>query len=139
MTKKITIFVILFLFLSLFCQIQTFAISDPSDVKTSGNQIVVGENGENTRYDIDKDKDKDIDQFNKKLEDYNAVITFIGGIATMTMVAIFMKHCIKLATLGTEHWALKRNSIVGLMWSGIAAALLGGSTIFFAITYNLFK
>ena len=57
----------------------------------------------------------------------------------MTMVAIFMKHCIKLATLGTEHWALKRNSIVGLMWSGIAAALLGGSTIFFAITYNLFK
>lgn len=140
---KETIFTIIFVFFMITtCSIQTFAIPNSNKITMSGNQISVTDNYDNGKiddeYNVDNGKANDAKIIDKKLNKYKEAITFVGGIATITMVAIFMQHCVKLGVLGTEHWVLKRNSIVGLLWSGLAAALLGGMTTFFAISYHLF-
>lgn len=132
--SKILIFLSIFCILFLF-PIYSYAISDTT-IKESNGAISISNN---ERYHVDDGKEKDLKQVDSKLEKYKEAITFVGGLATITMVLIFMKHCIKLGVLGTEHWALKRNSIMALLWSGLAAALLGSSTLWFAIAYNLFK
>ena len=118
--------------------ISVFAIDD-TNVTLSGNSITVGNNFGENKEDMEKGKQNDLKEVDNKLGKYRDAIIFISGLATITMVLIFMRHCIKLGVLGTEHWALKRNSIMGLLWSGLAVALLGGMTLFFAISYNLFK
>ena len=136
---KHKIFILFFTCLFIFLlPISAFAIDD-TNVTLSGNSITVGNNFGENKEDIDKGKKNDLKEVDNKLEKYKEAITFASGLATITMVLIFMRHCIKLGVLGTEHWALKRNSIMGLLWSGLAAALLGGMTLFFAISYNLFK
>ena len=119
--------------------ISTFAITNPkisTDGNGAGSQLRVEGND---KYDIDTGKSNDLKQVDDKLSTYATSITFVGGIATITMVIIFMKHCIRLGVLGTEHWALKRNSIMALLWTGLAAALLGSATLWFAIAYNIFN
>ena len=136
---KHKIFILFFTCLFIFLlPISAFAIDD-TNVTLSGNSITVGNNFGENKEDIDKGKKNDLKEVDNKLEKYKEAITFASGLATITMVLIFMRHCIKLGVLGTEHWALKRNSIMGLLWSGLAVALLGGMTLFFAISYNLFK
>jgi len=123
--------------LMLLCSIiPVTAISTTIEPEMIGNSILIKKN---SKYDSDKEKNKDLSKIDEIFEKYKTAITVVGVLATITMVAIFMRHCIKLGVLGTEHWALKRNSIMSLLWSGLAAVLLGGSTLFFAIAYNLFK
>lgn len=137
MRKYMTTFIMILLCLCTLCvsTISVFAIDD-AEIKQDGNRIRVSNGGS---YKIDSEKEKDVSKINTLLNNYKETITFIGGLATMTMIVLFMKHFIKLAVLGTEHWAIKRNSIMALLWSGLAAALLGGATTVFAISYNLFK
>ena len=116
--------------------IQSFAINDTT-VTNDGNALSVTK--DNHLQTIDSNQEHDVQEITNLLEKYKVSITFLGGLATMTMVLIFMRHFIKLGVLGTEHWALKRNSIMSLLWSGLAAALLGAATTIFAISYNLFK
>lgn len=124
------------IFMICFTPITSFAINDAT-INQTGNAITVENDG--SRVNADNNRQQDVKAVTKLLENYKVSITFIGGLATMTMVLIFMKHFIKLGVLGTEHWALKRNSIMALLWSGLAAALLGAATTIFAISYNLFK
>lgn len=121
--------IVIFLF-----PIHIFAI-DNTNITVNNNSISISGNGS---YTPDKGRQKDVEKMDSILEKYKEAITFVGGLATITMIVIFMKHCIKLGVLGTEHWALKRNSIMALLWYGLAAALLGGMTLVFAISYNLF-
>jgi len=136
---KHKIFILFFTCLFIFLlPISVFAIDD-TNITLSGGGISVGNNFGENKDDMGKGKQNDLKEVDNKLGKYRDAIIFISGLATITMVLIFMRHCIKLGVLGTEHWALKRNSIMGLLWSGLAAALLGGMTLFFAISYNLFK
>lgn len=136
---KHKIFILFFTCLFIFLlPISAFAIDD-TNITLSGGGISVGNNFGENKDDMGKGKQNDLKEVDNKLGKYRDAIIFISGLATITMVLIFMRHCIKLGVLGTEHWALKRNSIMGLLWSGLAAALLGGMTLFFAISYNLFK
>ena len=74
-----------------------------------------------------------------KMGNYITVIAFITALATITMAGIFIKHVIHFASLGTEHWIVRRNSMIGLLWSAIATALLGSATLIMAISYNAFQ
>lgn len=137
MNRKSKTIILFMTLLMLLCSIiPVTAISTTIEPEMIGNSILIKKN---SKYDSDKEKNKDLSKIDEIFEKYKTVITVVGVLATITMVAIFMRHCIKLGVLGTEHWALKRNSIMSLLWSGLAAVLLGGSTLFFAITYNLFK
>lgn len=137
MNRKSKTIILFMTLLMLLCSIiPVTAISTTIEPEMIGNSILIKKN---SKYDSDKEKNKDLSKIDKIFEKYKTAITVVGVLATITMVAIFMRHCIKLGVLGTEHWALKRNSIMSLLWSGLAAVLLGGSTLFFAIAYNLFK
>lgn len=137
MNRKSKTIILFMTLLMLLCSIiPVTAISTTIEPEMIENSILIKKN---SKYDSDKEKNKDLSKIDEIFEKYKTAITVVGVLATITMVAIFMRHCIKLGVLGTEHWALKRNSIMSLLWSGLAAVLLGGSTLFFAIAYNLFK
>ena len=76
--------------------------------------------------------------FAKVIENYNELITFFGGLATISFVAIFIKHFVELGAKATN--PNERKEIVGgLFWSGIAAAGLGSVTFIFSLLFNVFK
>ena len=76
--------------------------------------------------------------FGKIMEKYKAVITFVGGIATVTMVAIFILNFMKLGSTSTN--PTERSKVLtGLIWSGIAAALLGSVTLIVGVFYGMLK
>ena len=136
---KHKIFILFFTCLFIFLlPISAFAIDD-TNITLSGGAISVGNNFGENKDDMGKGKQNDLKEVDNKLGKYRDAIIFTSGLATITMVLIFMRHCIKLGVLGTEHWAIKRNSIMSLLWSGFAAALLGSMTTIFVITYKLFQ
>lgn len=76
--------------------------------------------------------------FSKVIERYKELITFIGGLATMTFILIFIKHFIELGAKANN--PMERRQIAGgLLWAGLAAAGLGSITFIFSVMYNVFK
>ena len=74
-----------------------------------------------------------------RYDKYITVIAFISAIATITMMGVFIKHIVHFASLGAEHWIVRRNALIGLLWSGIAFTLLGSATLILGIVYNAFQ
>lgn len=72
------------------------------------------------------------------IERYKGFVTFLGGLATITMVAIFIKHFIELGIKASNPMERKQLTS-GLVWSGLAAACLGSVTFLFSIVYGVFK
>lgn len=72
------------------------------------------------------------------IERYKGLVTFFGGLATITMVAIFIKHFIELGIKASNPMERKQLTS-GLVWSGLAAACLGSVTFLFSIVYGVFK
>ena len=75
--------------------ISVFAIDD-TNVTLSGNSITVGNNFGENKEDMEKGKQNDLKEVDNKLGKYRDAIIFTSGLATITMVLIFMRHCIKL-------------------------------------------
>ena len=69
---------------------------------------------------------------------YKAIITFVGGIATVTMVAIFIIQFLKLGVVTTNPRD-RKEVLTGLLISGISAALLGSITFYVGVFYGLFR
>ena len=76
---------------------------------------------------------------NERYGRYITVISFITAIAAITMLGIFIKHVVHFAALGTEHWIVRRNTMFGLLWSGVSFMLLGSATLIMALAYNAFS
>ena len=76
--------------------------------------------------------------FGKIMDKYKAVITFVSGIATVTMVAIFILNFMKLGSTATNPTE-RQKVLTGLIWSGIAAALLGSVTLIVGVFYGMLK
>lgn len=138
MKKSINIVLILFSVLFLLLPLKVGAIDvtniyiTQSDGTLKVKNIESVDSTKNTRDYQDKYME---DKYNK----YITVIAFITAIATITMAGIFIKHVIHFASLGTEHWIVRRNAIIGLLWSAIATMLLGSATLILAIAYNAFQ
>lgn len=69
------------------------------------------------------------------LTKYRGFIVGISGIAAVTMVGVFIFHFIKLASSATNPSA-RSQALTGLMWSGIAAAGLGGVSLIVGLFYR---
>ena len=76
--------------------------------------------------------------FGKIMTKYKDVITFVSGIATVTMVAIFILNFMKLGSTATNPTE-RQKVLTGLIWSGIAAALLGSVTLVVGVFYGMLK
>ena len=131
MTKKIALLlvvaIVLALSLSVFGAVQANAVDWGSGDLTISNNGAVVSTSNGTQ-----------DTFGKIMEKYKGVITFVGGIATVTMVAIFILNFMKLGSTATNPTE-RQKVLTGLVWSGIAAALLGSVTLIVGVFYGMLK
>lgn len=72
------------------------------------------------------------------IEKYKAIITFVGGIITVTMVAVFIIQFLKLGMIPSNPRE-RKEIITGLLISGFSAALMGSITFFVGVFYGLLK
>lgn len=73
--------------------------------------------------------------WNKFIEKYRFWISGFSGIAAVTMILFFIINFMKLgASSGNPQG--RSNAIQGLVWTGLAAAGLGGVSIVVAFFYN---
>lgn len=131
MTKKVAMLLVLAMVLtialSVFGSVQAEAVDWGSGDLTVSNNGAVNSTSKSTD-----------DTFGKIMEKYKGVITFVGGIATVTMVAIFILNFMKLGSTSTN--PTERSKVLtGLVWSGIAAALLGSVTLIVGVFYGMLK
>ena len=66
--------------------------------------------------------------WNTLFRKYKGFIAGVSGIATITMIGVFILNFIKLATSSTNPQA-RNQALIGILWSGIAAAGLGSVTV----------
>lgn len=76
--------------------------------------------------------------FNRIINKYKTVITFVSAIGAVTMVAVFILNFMKLGT--TSGNPTERSKCIGaLIWSGLAAAGLGSVALVVGIFYSALK
>ena len=129
---RVSLFVLLAtLFISMFSSIQASALSAEdldftysSNGITYGNESAWAENG-----------DQDA-AWTKIFTKYKGVIMGISGIATLTMVVLFIINFIKLGQAAGNP-STRSQALSGLLWTGIAAAGAGGVTVFVGIFSSL--
>lgn len=142
MKSKIQIFLaLLFIIISFPICFNTGKAIDISgaQVVESNGKITVQGAGAISSVDADSTKTTQNTYMEERYNRYITVLAFISGIAAITMLALFIKHVITFASLGTEHWILRRKAMFGLLWSGIATALLGSATLIMGLAYNAFQ
>lgn len=135
-TKKISFILFYFLFLFLPFSVKAIDVSN-MEIKQNGNQLEIKQ--VNSVESLEQTRDYQEDYMTDRYNRYITVITFITAIATITMLGIFIMHIIKFAATGTEHWIIRRNAMFGLLWSGIATALLGSATLIMGLAFNVFS
>ena len=91
-----------------------------------------------TEYKDGKAVDKQTSAWNKIFKEYRGLIMGVSGIATLTMVILFIMNFMKLGASAGNPQA-KHQATMGLLWTGIAAAGAGGVTIFVGVASNLLK
>lgn len=68
---------------------------------------------------------------------YKNIIVAFSGLATLTMLAVFIFLFAKLGTVSANEKE-RRSVITGILFSGIATAALGSVTVIMAFFYNAF-
>ena len=103
---------------------------------TSVPTVTVGEDGTiTTGGALTKDKDGMSGAWNTFIDKYRFWISGFSGIAAVTMILFFIINFMKLgASSGNPQG--RSNAIQGLVWTGLAAAGLGGVSIVVAFFYN---
>ena len=72
------------------------------------------------------------------IQKYKGIITFVSGIITVTMVAVFIIQFLKLGMMPSNPRE-RKEIITGLLISGVSAALLGSITLFVGVFYGMFR
>lgn len=76
--------------------------------------------------------------WNNFFKKYNSIIAGISGLAAITFVAFFIFYFLKLGASAGNPQA-RGQALLGLLWTGIAAAGLGAVSIIVAFFYNAAK
>lgn len=114
----------------------------PVAVHADGNEFDYGvtynDDGTLTRGSAYMDNEGQTGVWNKIFTEYKGVIVGITGIGTLTMVCLFIFNFMKLGQSAGNPQA-RSAALTGLLWTGLAAAGLGGVTIFVGFSSNLLK
>ncbi|WCF11725.1 hypothetical protein NDS46_30745 (plasmid) [Paenibacillus thiaminolyticus] len=130
------VFVVLFSVLSmLFTPIEASAASASQGTRggiptisfdKDGNMVVEGDGFSDG---------KGTNAWSRLIEKYRAFIVGISGIGAITMVVIFIFQFLKLGGSAGNPQA-RTQALIGILWSGIAAAGLGAVTLIVGLFYN---
>ena len=127
--KKMSLFLVLVILLS-------FAIIATPTISYAGGdgigedilKIEMGDNGALTITGEDFTHDR-TNAWNNLFKKYKGFIAGVSGIGTITMIGIFILHFMKLASSAGNPQA-RTEALIGILWSGVAAAGLGSVTVF---------
>lgn len=75
--------------------------------------------------------------WNDFIQKYKNFIVGIAGIGAVTMIVLFIFQFLRLGASSGNPQA-RNQALVGLLWTGVAAAGLGAVTIFVGFFYNAF-
>ena len=100
--------------------------------------ITYNEGGTLTRGSAYQDEKGQAGVWNDIFTQYKGVIVGITGIGTLTMVCLFIFNFMKLGQSAGNPQA-RSAALTGLLWTGLAAAGLGGVTIFVGFSTNLLR
>lgn len=126
--------------------VMCFMIATPvfaSNIKGFGDYYVTEVNNEIVIYidesnNITEDQNYWKDKLDLLMEQYGRTITFITGVLTITLVIVFIWLCVKSAFLSSEHWIMKRQTMMHLLWIGIGTAMMGSTTLILILFQNAF-
>lgn len=107
-------------------EVESHAIFEGDDLKIENDGTV-------------KTNTKDTDSaFEKIIDKYKGVITFVSGIGAITMIGIFIFHFIKLGSTAANP-SERSKCTTALIWSGLAAAGLGSVALIVGVFYGMLK
>ena len=110
----------------------------PKSTAADGLDVEMGEDGQiviSGGDDLDFTGTDGRSAWNSIFERYKKIIVAFSGLATLTMLAVFIFMFTKLGlTSGNEKE--RRSVITGILFSGIATAALGSVTMIMAFFYN---
>ena len=130
---RVLLFVLLFSMMIPFIGTTSKALSmDDLAINYSNNGI---DRGANSAWEKNSDQ---ADAWNTIFTKYKGVIMGVSGIATLTMVVLFIMNFMKLGSTANNPQERTR-VLTGLLWTGLAAAGAGGVTIFVGVAANLLK
>lgn len=123
-------FIISLLIFSLFScnKVKAFSSTD-FDVNSDGEITKIGN--------LSKDSTTN-DGFKTVIDKYKQAIVGIGSFATVTMMLFCILNITKVAAAATNPTA-RSQAITGVVWTGVAVALLGSVTIWFGFFYNALR
>lgn len=130
---------LIMLFITLFMLIMPIITAVPAHAMSVDDLAISYESG--GKISMGKEWADNADQttaWNKIFDKYKGVIVGITGVGTLTMVALFILNFMRLGQAAGNPQK-RTEALTGLLWTGIAAAGLGGVTIFVAVSTNLLK
>lgn len=115
----------------------SYTVQPLNEVKAfSSGDFTINSDGEITKIgDFDKSKATSGDNFKPVIDKYKEFIVGIGSFATVTMVLFFILNITKIAAAAGNPQA-RSQAIAGVVWTGVAVALLGSVTIWFGFFYG---
>ena len=100
--------------------------------------MILEQSSDTLKLKIQTDNEGKEGVWNKIFNEYKGVIVGITGIGTLTMVCLFIFNFMKLGQSAGNPQA-RSQALTGLLWTGLAAAGLGGVTIFVGFSSNLLR
>ena len=143
MTKRIFSMLAIFMIIALTCMpITVSAANAANKTDTFGSDdisVTYGQDGTlklGDAYGGDNATQESV--WNKIFTQYKGIIMGVTGIGTLTMVILFIFNFMQLGKSATNPQE-RQKALTGLLWTGLAAAGLGGVTIFVGLAQNLLK
>ena len=100
---------------------------------TTGNVgVQMGENGQLIVDGISAD---DTSSWNQLFSRFKGIIVGLTGVGTLVMIVLFIIQFMKLGSSAGNPQA-RSQALTGVLWTGVAAALLGSVTIIVGFFYN---
>lgn len=88
--------------------------------------------------DFEGEKNKVAKDFGGAIEKYKIFVVGIFGLLSIIMVGVFIVHLMNIANNAIN--PMKRTqALSGLLWSGIAFAILGSITLVTGLLWNIFR
>ena len=91
--------------------------------------------GTDGKLEIDGITSDDTSAWNQLFSRFKGVIVGITGVGTLVMIVLFIVQFMKLGASAGNPQA-RSQALTGVLWTGIAAALLGSVTIIVGFFYN---
>lgn len=115
----------------------TFGVVAPTEASANSiPKVTIDKNGKvSADGALAKDSKGMSGAWNSFIEKYRFWISGLSGIAAVTMILFFIMNFLKLAA-GSSNPQARSQAITGLIFTGLAAAGLGGVAIIVAFFYN---